>query len=215
MTDILQLTVPGPIRYRMYNPGGRIGKRMSSGKPYEHKLLHQIRGRNLKGSALDLGAHVGNHSIYLALVCGLKVHAWEADAGRREQLAANLRLNEKISKRVTVYPYAAGAGTGFGSWKGGRYMSLDVGDGPVPIRAVDEVMDVPDLSLVKIDIEGMEPDALRGMREHLKRSHPVVYTEVHTDEAHRAQAAVLKPLGYQMTSPVVMGSRMECWVWRS
>lgn len=214
MSSILTITVPGHS-YRLRNPGGRIGRRLATGKPYEHRLLDQIRQRRPRGAALDLGAHVGGHSLYLALVCGLQVHAWEAHAGRYEELQANIALNRKAPHRIVTYPYAAGAETAVGRWRDGRYMALDVGveAGEVPVRAVDEVMDEPKLSVVKIDIEGMEPQALAGMRGHLARSRPVVYSEVHTEQAHQAQAAVLEPLGYKMISPVQMGSRMECWIW--
>ncbi|QBI53408.1 FkbM family methyltransferase [Streptomonospora litoralis] len=212
-TRVLDISVP-EHEYRITDPGGRIGRQLAAGKPYEHRLLAGIRKRRLAGSALDIGAHVGNHSLYLAIVCELRVHAFEAHPARVRALRTNLGLNDLGDDRVRIYPMAAGAGSAEAHWREDEQrMTLEVGRGNVEVRAVDELLDLDDLVLVKLDVEGMEPAALVGMRRHLARCHPLVVTETHTRAAHDAQAAVLEPLGYEMGKPVKMGSRMEVWEW--
>ncbi len=47
-------------------------------------------------------------------------------------------------------------------------------------------MDLPDPCFVKMDIEGSEAKALRGMRERLRRAHPVLLIAIHGDASSRA-----------------------------
>lgn len=199
--EVLTLSVAGR-RWSMYDHGGRVARHLRRGEPYELPLLEEIRRRRPRGAALDVGAHVGNHALYLAIVCGLEVHAWEADPVRVRQLRENLELNAErfrvLPDRVVVYPYAAGAEDGRGRWREGRYNQLVLGEGPLEVRRPDD-HPVRDLSLVKIDVEGHEPEVLRGLEEHLRRWRPLVYAEAHDGEAHDRQAEVLEPLGYRMT----------------
>lgn len=212
MNNIIDIDVPG-YTYKIYDPGGNIGKRIRlSNKPYEHKLLNLLRNKNLTGSAIDIGAHVGNHSLYFAIVCGLTVHAWEANKERYKNLQNNIRLNN-LQGRVLTYPFAAGAGTYNAHWKGGRYMSLEPGHGKIQVHAADDLMNVSDVSVIKLDIEGMEPQALKGLQRHLSDYRPIVVSEAHDKYAHKAQANILEPLGYTMTNTAKTASRMEIWEW--
>lgn len=193
--------------YLITNPGGRIGSKLANGEPYERQLLADIASRNLTGVAFDIGAHVGNHSLYLAAVCGLTVYAFEPHPESFRMLQANLALNPSLDVRAVNC--AAGAHEGRARFAG--RMQLKTGRGHVPVRALDELVEPCDLAVVKVDVEGMEPEALAGMARHLVRTRPVVYTETHTRTAGRRTAAVLEPLGYRPTGTIVMGSTMTVW----
>ena len=204
--------------YRIIDPGGRVGSKVSHGEPYERKLLTDIRQRRLTGTAFDIGAHVGNHSLYLAAVCGFTVHAWECHAPTVERLRANLALNRGID--VTVHEWAAGREAGTGRLTDGRWVEFDparhdrgvlVDGGEIRVAPIDEMLNVNDLAVVKVDVEGTEADVLAGMIRHLARCTPLVYAETHTIEAHQATADVMEPLGYEMTRAIHMGSTMERW----
>ena len=58
-------------------------------------------------------------------------------------------------------------------------------------RGIDSV------SLVKLDIETGEPDALRGMRETLERDQPPIFCEVLSDAVGAELETILAPLGYR------------------
>lgn len=200
-------------RWRMRDPGGRVGRHLRAGKPYEAPLLDDIAGLGLTGTAVDVGAQVGNHSIYFAVVCGLRVEAFEADPRHVAQLRGNVALN-RLLDRVLIHPYAAGAATGRGRWAEGRYNRLVLDpEGPLEVRRVDDLLpDVDDVSLVKIDVEHTEPDVLTGMVGLLQRCRPIVYTETHEQADHDAQAAVLEPLGYRMVARTLPANApMERW----
>lgn len=194
--------------YRIVNPGGRIGAPLAQGRPYEHRLLDSIYARRFSGSALDVGAHVGNHALFLAAVCGLNVVAVEADPATYSRLVENVGLNPTLL--IDTANVAAGRAHGHGRIERGMRVVDDI-DGPVEVVRLDAIVDLADLSVVKVDVEGMEVDVLLGLARHLEQSHPVVYAETHTRWSARSVTEVLAPFGYVPTVVVKMGSTMQCW----
>lgn len=205
--------------YRIINPGeGRVGSKLAMGEPYERKLLVDCHQQSYQGTAFDVGGHIGNHTLYLAAICGLAVHVWEPHDASRRQLEENLELNPGLD--VTVHSWAAGADDDRGRFTKGMWLEFDpdrdgakmqLDRGGIPVHRIDDHLDVPDLSVIKIDVEGMEADVIAGSIGHIERSKPAIYSETHTRTAHDKVAAHLEPLGYQVTRTIVMGSTMERW----
>ena len=205
--------------YRIVNPGpGRVGSKLVNGEPYEKKLLQAIAREGHVGTAFDIGAHIGNHSLYLAAVCGLRVHAWEPFADSRVQLEQNLTLNPHLP--VEVHSWAAGDRDTVGRFTKGMWIEFDptregaamkVDRGDVPVHRIDDHVTVDDLSVVKVDVEGMEAQALAGAIGNIRRNLPVVYAEAHTQADHDSVADVLEPLGYVCSGTIQMGSPMDRW----
>lgn len=205
--------------YRIINPGpGRVGSKLVNGEPYEKKLLQDAYHLGLSGTAFDVGAHIGNHSLWFAAVCGLKVHAWEPHDASRVQLEANLALNPNLD--ITVHSWAAGAEDARGRFTPGMWLEFDPtrdGDklklerGHIPVHRIDDQLHVDDLAVIKVDVEGMEAQVLEGAVGHIERCRPVIYTETHTRTSHNTVAAVLEPLGYRCDKIIRMGSPMERW----
>ena len=50
-----------------------------------------------------------------------------------------------------------------------------------------------------MDIEGAEAGALRGMRERLRRAHPVLLIAIHSDAVRRDVLEQLNALSYKIT----------------
>lgn len=193
--------------YRIHDPGGRVGAKVSRGEPYERKLLTDIRQRHHRGTAVDVGAHVGNHSLYLAAICGLSVVAFEP---RPEPYAA-LCANRDLNPGITIFAINAALGATDCTGSIGPGMTVIPGEGDVEIRRFDDHYTVDDLSVVKVDVEGAEASVLAGMVEHLERCRPTVYVEAHTPEAEESHRAVLEPLGYELTKRIATASPMHRW----
>jgi FkbM family methyltransferase len=130
------------------------------------------------GVAYDLGANAG----YYTLVLTKRMHHVYAFEPVPLELTRHVEKN-RLESRVTVVAAAVSDVTGDG-W-------LTPGDAPerrlastgalrVRTVALDE-MDLPDPCFVKMDIEGSEAKALRGMRERLRRAHPVLLIAIHGD----------------------------------
>jgi FkbM family methyltransferase len=141
------------------------------------------------GIAVDAGAHIGYVTLQLAraLGSGSRVYAFEPEAGARAALERNLELND-VADRVTVSPCALGARTGRAVLHvsgGGETSSLapvagERASGEVDVVALDDVLP-PDqqIDAAKLDLEGGETAALRGMTRTLARSgdSPVLVVE--------------------------------------
>lgn len=182
------------IEYRINDPGGVIGDALRTGEPYEAKVLYHMRRRGFKGVAIDAGAQVGNHSLWLAIACGLKVYAFEPIDYPR--LRDNLRLND-LNGAVHAMPVALGAKPGHAEPIGkGRLTQTE--HGRYNVCTLDELIPPLDpVSVIKVDVEGMECDVLKGGERLIERHLPTIYAEAQNEEAAVKLTRLLKPWGYE------------------
>lgn len=172
---------------------------------YEAPMLDDIRARLATGAVVvDVGACLGNHSVFFGLLCNAgKVHAFEPNAPSRRLLETNLALNG-LTDKVRVYDCALGAQPGRGDVhlpkKGNLGMARVVEDpqGGVEVRTLDSVLqDTPRCDLIKIDVEGMELEVLKGARGLITRFRPLLYIECATAEQFASVSGWLASLGYR------------------
>ena len=156
-----------------------------SGTFYEAELLSDARARLFFGEcAIDVGAHVGNHSIYFSHVLGLKTFAFEPNPVTFGHLQANVRnngLTELCQVRNAAVGSVAGHVRAVPGYEGNSGMATveDDPSGAVPlVRLDDEVLDEPRIDLIKIDVEGWELDVLKGADRTLARHRPLLYIEI-------------------------------------
>lgn len=128
-------------------------------------VLHALR----PGDAFhDIGANVGTFSL-LAAAAGLdRIHAYEPDARARAWLLRNLQLNG-LGPRVAVHGFAVGDRDGEVAFTSGLDVVNHVlddeaapGAETLPVRRLDGVADDALPFFLKIDVEGYEPQVLRG-----------------------------------------------------
>jgi FkbM family methyltransferase len=137
------------------------------------------------GVFLDVGAHVGHWSLRLAKKAG-HVYAVEANPATAKTLRRNVAMNGLDN--VTVIAAAAWDETTtlrledpVGQTEGGSTRVLP-GDGRVLAMPLDGLLsqyDVHRLDLIKMDVEGADLHALRGMRGLLDKYQPVLFIECH------------------------------------
>lgn len=195
VVDMLKIEAHGKS-YQIGDPGGLIGHSLRAGVPYEARVLEAIQREQLTGVAVDVGASVGNHSLWFAAICGLSVVAVEPLDYLRltENVAANPDLD------IEVWPFALGDRTYRGHVTGAP--AHVIGDSfPVDGVSVQKLDDygLDDVSLIKIDVEGMEPHVLRGAEETIRRNRPLIYAEAIDDAARARNAAILSALDYTHT----------------
>lgn len=150
--------------------------------PYELEMLDDIRSRLSAGDrVLDVGANIGNHTLYMASVIGCHVVAFEPNVELAEALAHSVHLNA-LGERVAIKTIGLGRETGHGSFKeqlssnlGAQ--SIEVGEGHITIRALDELDLQRPVKLIKIDVEGMELAVLQGGRGLIAQDRPLIYVE--------------------------------------
>jgi len=189
-------------------------------------LVDQIRSDDV---VFDVGACIGMIAVHAAAK-GAHVVAFEPDPSYRRRLQRNLRLN-RLHRRVRVEPMAitdrVGPVTlftdGVEGWspslgtKGGR------GSVEVPGTTVDAYVAASGLrpTILKVDIEGAEGQALEGASRTLAGDHPprLVFLELHPEylpQFATTREAVLKHLteaGYEPAQQQVRGAQ-EHWTFR-
>jgi FkbM family methyltransferase len=122
--------------------------------------------------AVDVGANHGWYSLVMAQATGPagRVHAIEPTPALTVALRRNLALNPHLS--VSVHPVAAGTQYGtlelhvFDDLPHGHTSASTLGrtryqTHVVPCRRLDELIAEPP-ALVKVDVEGLEPEVLAG-----------------------------------------------------
>lgn len=142
-------------------------------------------------SFLDVGANVGTHSVTLARqFC--HVYAFEPNPEVLPSLKRNIALNGATN--ITVVEAGLSDGNGeqpffvpAGGNKGmGTFSTVEQYDvavaplGRLHVERGDDVvarLGIEDVGAVKIDVQGLEPAVLRGLRETLARDRPVVWFE--------------------------------------
>lgn len=192
--EVLRLEAHGR-EYKMHEFTGKLANCMRAGKPYERKLLEHIYSQGFSGVAIDAGAHVGNHTMWMAVICGLKVVAFEP--GRFEDLCRNIKLNG-VEDQVKAYSYALSDKEEKLAYMGrGKFRPGPEDQATFETARIDD-FGLKDVALLKVDVEGMEPKVLRGGEKTIRRCRPVIYAEEWGQDEHNAIAEVLEPWGYRM-----------------
>lgn len=164
-----------------------IGWVIARDKIWEPHVTREIRALLKPGTVfVDIGANVGYFSLLAAACVGERgrVIAIEANPDNCDLIRQGVRANN--FNNVLVYPYAVAEkeqefilGVD-GSNSGIIEMGSNIDEVGLHIQAVtgDSLLkDQPRIDLIKIDIEGAEWRALRGMREVIVRHRPVIFTE--------------------------------------
>lgn len=159
---------------------------------------------------LDVGAHYGYTTLALARLVGSsgRVFAFEPVPSTVACLRETRRLNQVDHVRVVPLGLADPHSTGHINVALERGMAAPLTRttshvSTVPIVCLDEVWD--DLSErdtrvhgVKMDVQGMELQALRGMRSALMTHSPLLALEFHTGVDREAVASLLIECGYRL-----------------
>jgi len=182
----------------------------------EWRLLSQILRTG--DVVVDGGANLGAHAVPMARAVGPEGRVWavEAQPGLAQTLSATAALNGLSQLRVVNAGLSDVAGwldvplVDYGRDANYGGLSLATLGGPVggedqprrthsqrlPLLPLDDLLALPKLRLIKLDLEGMEAAALRGARRTLARARPLIYAECDQPEAAETLLPLLAELGY-------------------
>lgn len=148
--------------------------------PWEPQDLTFVLERLREGGVFyDIGANIGWYSLNVSLKTPATVVAFEPQP---ERLRTNLVLNQVTG--VRVFPIALGNENGdvrmTAEHKSSNFVT-ETGPVNVSVRRLDDVIsehELPDPTVLKIDIEGFEYHALRGAEKALRRAKPIILCEI-------------------------------------
>jgi len=187
------------VRLDLADPDDHISRRIIRRQDwYERDLLEDIKTRVRRGTAVDVGAHIGNHTVWMAAACGLPVVALEPNPATRAQLERNVAVNG-LTEQVRVIAVAAGHAPSRARVESadpgntGMSRAVEDPDGEIDVVTIDS-LGLVDVAVIKVDVEGAEMSILRGAEETIRRCRPVLYVEA-VDTLADVEAFLL-PLGY-------------------
>jgi FkbM family methyltransferase len=191
----------------------------------EEEFLRSILDEVRPGDTVyDVGACIGMVTIHAAKR-GATVVAFEPDPGYGQRLATNLALNgtsaqvirwavSESAGEASLFTDGAGSASPSLRQKGGR------GHVTVETRSIDAALKAGELQppdVIKMDIEGAEMLALRGMSNLLRSPHSprAIFLELHPDilpdfgSSSDEVRAVLKAAGYVLDHETARGGQVH------
>lgn len=171
----------------------QVGAVIARDRVYEPHVTGEIQRLLRPGHVfLDIGANVGYYTIMAGQLVGAQGHviAFEPNLQNCELIHRSVAANGLTN--VMLHPYALAEAretlrlaVGEDSTRGrlldkaaGQPLDLDVDVLPVEAVVLDDYLGaLPQLDVVKMDIEGAEPRALRGMTQLVRQLRPVIVTD--------------------------------------
>ena len=201
------LRVPKEGRPVVGFPGGvrlRLDLRESLQRDFYFGLYDRfelgLMAKRLSGDFVDVGAHIGMYAIRAAheLEGRGRVLAFEPNPAARAQLAENVALNGCENVIVSEAAVSDEVGNAllhvpttedpsFSSLEPGRFAEGEPVD--VEMTTLDAAVAEHGLrpSFVKVDVEGVELEVVRGARDTLARDRPTLLVEVNEQSAPEVQ----------------------------
>ena len=154
----------------------------------EFNVLEDIdKHLNYDSVVLDIGANIGNHSIYWGKITKVrKIYAFEPVLSTYHILEKNVELNN-LSNKIKIFNIGLGDKTTYARINnfdpnniGGTSLKEDKINGDMKIYALDDIDDIKNevkIDLIKIDVEGFEKHVLNGGRHTIMKHYPIVFIE--------------------------------------
>jgi len=141
------------------------------------------------GIFVDIGANVGNHTIFASKILNAtKGIPFELHPDALAILAANIALNDFQNVDASFLGYGVSSSAerlspqraSYGNnLAGARFKPQGSGDAQrFPTICADVALNNTWVDFIKVDIEGMEMDALKSLEQTIKRCRPTIFVEV-------------------------------------
>lgn len=192
--DMVACTIAGrPFRFAVDMERDPIQRHHRTGQLFEARELGLIkRVMPLGGTYVDIGANVGNHSLYVAaFLSPAKVIPFEPNVAAYKLLLANVAMNgfgSVFDLSWLGLGLSDKPGEGFAMEQRTRNLGASrmlPGGGDLRVVAGDEALAGESPDFIKIDVESMELQVLNGLEATVKRCGPWMLIEVdnHNDDA--------------------------------
>jgi FkbM family methyltransferase len=186
-------------RFMYYDTDVYIGRSLELYGEYcegECRVWQQIIQPGM--TAMDVGANIGAHTVFLAKAVGPKGHLFAIEPQRQlyQMLNGNLALNEIRNTYVMHGAIGSRIGTIAVPMtdyaEQGNFGGLSLGGASeerVPLTTIDHI-GAAAMHFIKIDVEGMEAEVIDGAIETLRNLKPILYVE--NDREAKSEALIEK-----------------------
>ena len=196
---------------------------------FEIKFLDYIANKfNKQTGILDIGANIGNHSLFFAkfFKCDM-VYSFEPFPANVSLLKANMQnfANKSkiyeiaLSNKEGTMPLYNSQKENYGGFSLHSY-SDDISfvvEQSINVITLDS-LNLENISMIKIDVENHENEVLEGSKQTILRNKPIIFIEnlyhgypkvCPNPNPHQA---ILDELKYQRIETNILGSFMDLWV---
>jgi FkbM family methyltransferase len=196
--------------YLLYNRNdiyiGRAIEKYGESSALEMAMFEELCAPG--NAVIEVGANNGAHTVGFSRAVGPqgRVLAFEPQRLVFQTLCANVALNSLTN--VDCYWAAVGAKEGVvtvpsvNPWHEANFGGVTLLDAkaghPVPCFMLDRFMELPRVNLVKIDVEGMEADVLRGGAKLIAKFKPILYVENDRVEQSEGLMRLIASFGYRL-----------------
>jgi FkbM family methyltransferase len=185
---IVRTEVEGrPVSFFVTTDQDTIMGQNAYGYFYELEELAIMRRHSIANAVfLDVGANIGNHTIYFAkLLDARQVICIEPNPEAIRILRVNIDLNQ-LQDRVDLTHIGCGLSDHVGRAIIGRTIEMNLGgttleprdDGTIALVPGDKLLNGRNVDFIKIDVEGMELKVLQGLEQTISRFKPNIFVEV-------------------------------------
>lgn len=143
---------------------------------WEDWLREKLIAKN--GVAVDVGAHAGSHTLFMAKHAALVI-AIEPNPVNRRVLRWNCALNDLTNVRILGVAAYDHEGIATLNNAGGCSRVGADGEFQVPLQTLDSLLVGVDPEVIKVDVEGAEANVVRGAAQTIERCHPRWIIETH------------------------------------
>lgn len=187
------------VKVYINDPNEYIQKHWMNGNFYEcgeGGLLRHFFEKYQGCTFIDVGACIGNHTLFMAKLCkAKKVYSFEPVPNNYKHLIDNVKLN----KLDNVQIYLAGLSDYRCKAKikleeSGNAGSFKVGREGEEIQLAT-LNGCDKVDVIKIDVEGMNVRVIRGMSKYLQKHKPHVYIEAAKGDRDKTDKAMAM-IGY-------------------
>lgn len=181
----------------IYNRNTYIGNEFFNGRIFEKSEISFLTEKLQKAKNpvfIDIGANIGLHTIYLCKNCpSLKTISFEPSPNTFKVLSANIKwngltnstlLNLALSDKSAVADFYETADDAFNSLKDtGRKTVKEITQVKVSrFDDINEINNLPNITLIKIDVEGFENEVLDGAVTVINKFKPDLFVEIYKGE---------------------------------
>lgn len=180
---------------------------------YEFELLNKwIENSDHINVIYDIGANIGNHTLYFASKTNAQIYAFEPMQMNFYLLNKNIHDN-KIENRITAYNVALGDQEGMAQMGlvqennngTATILTSENSNGEqVRVNVLDN-MDLPLPDFIKIDVEGFELNVLKGMKNILSLTKAPLWIEIDEKNAKLVYEFLVE-IGYYVSDFVLASS---------
>ncbi|HEV2043145.1 MAG TPA: FkbM family methyltransferase [Sphingomicrobium sp.] len=178
-----------PVRFFVNNADDVIQQFHAAGKWFDLPELETISRHYRGGTFVDVGANVGNHSLYAAIALKApKVIAFEPTEISHQICRYNVLLNDL---QATIFVNQFGLSDALEAVQIERSVPRNSGatrllasaTGDLILKPGDSVLGDEQIGFMKIDVEGAELKALAGLKDVIAKNRPAMLVEVDDENA--------------------------------